>query len=260
MKSLKPFIKWVGGKSKLLKTLKEYIPNEFDTYIEPFLGGGAMVFYLQPKKAIISDINAKLINTYIQVRDNLEQVIIALQSKSVDKETYLKIRSEFNQKEVALNVELAAKFIYLNKASFGGVYRENSKGEYNVPFANGRVKIAVDYENLKNISCYLNDNDVKILHQSFEKTLEMVGQNDFIYLDPPYIKEKSNSFTKYNKDDFGVEDCKKIFSLVTGKWLMSNSVSILDSDVVKNEYKIIDSVQSIGKHKKKEVIIFNLKD
>lgn len=255
---MKPFIKWVGGKSKLVKILEKKIPIDYNTYVEPFIGGGALFFYLKPKKAIISDINSKLINTYIQIRDNITLLIDCLKSIPVNEFEYKRIRKEFNECQ-ELNYKMAAYFIYLNKSSFGGVYRENSKGYYNVPFAKGRVKISIDYENLLEISEYLKSNDVQILCQPFEKTITILDKNDFVYIDPPYVKENVNSFTKYNKQDFNNDDCERLLEMVSNKckWIMSNSESIIYCDFIHEyNYELIQSTQSMAKKKKNEVVVF----
>ena len=197
MDNLKPFLRWAGGKTWLLKHLSKYLPsNGFHDYHEPFLGGGSVFFSLRPKKAFLSDLNADLIETYDQVKKNVEKVILELSKFENTADFYYEIRStKFN--EIAQN---AAKFIYLNQTSFKGIYRVNLKVEYNVSFGY-RTKWFFSAEGLRSISKSLAN--VELNHLDFTETLPNIKENDLVFLDPPYtVTHNNNGFIKYNKKLF----------------------------------------------------------
>lgn len=215
----KPFVKWVGGKTQLLEEVRKSLPanmlmrNEL-IYIEPFVGGGAILFWILQefpniKRAIINDINAELICTYRVIQNNVNSLINKLaiiqnQYISLDKEGrkeyFLEKRNLFNSK-LCSEVETAALFIFLNRTCFNGLYRVNSKGNFNVPhgrYANPKI---CDKENLLAVSNILQR--VEILCGDFEKTEEYAGENSIFYLDPPYKPlSETSSFTSYTKDGF----------------------------------------------------------
>ena len=243
--NIKPFLKWVGGKRKLIPQLEVKFPdyiksNEF-TYVEPFLGGGAMFFYLiskySIKKAYLNDINDKLIDTYVNVRDNSDKIIKALKKlessyyKSSDKkEFFLKKRSEFNK--LSLSIKKSSLFIFLNKVGFNGMYRENSKGEYNIPFGDMNEPKICDKKLIENISKLLNENEIQFSSKSFEDVL-IDEKNVFYYLDPPYMPiSKTSSFTDYTsknqyKNDINLQNkiCEYCHKINTSDsfFLQSNS-------------------------------------
>ena len=207
----KPFVKWVGGKRQLLKQFKKlelYPPEEigFDssknTYFEPFVGGGAVFLDTLPEKAILSDMNEELVITYNVIKTNLKKLIFKLKihKKNNSKEYFLKIRSQ--QINKLSNISIAARFIYLNRTCFNGMYRVNKSGGFNVPYGKYDNPLIVDEDNLKKISKSLQK--VKILHQDYKKTIEKAKKGDFIYFDPPYAPlNPTSSFTAYTKDGFG---------------------------------------------------------
>ena len=143
----KPFLKWAGGKKRLLPRLLKFVPKEYNNYYEPFLGGGSLFFALRPKKAYLSDLNEELINTYTQVRNNVSEVIKHLKGMKYNKKSYYKIR-DMKPKN---NAKRAAKFIYLNKTCWNGLYRVNPQGEFNVPIGRYKNPTICDEENLKNV-------------------------------------------------------------------------------------------------------------
>lgn len=201
----RPFVKWAGGKRQLIKQLLENVPLQYNRYIEPFVGGGALLFELLPKRAIISDINAEIINAYQVIRDDLDKLINNLKKHVNTKDYFYKIRSKNPNKMTS--VQRASRFIYLNKTCFNGLYRENSKGEFNVPFGNYKNPKIVDKENLIAVSEYLNSNEVEIMCQDYIKTALLAEPGDFVYFDPPYYPlNTTSSFTKYNKHDFNEQD------------------------------------------------------
>lgn len=220
----RPFLKWAGGKTQLLPQMEPYLPARFGTYHEPFLGGGAMFFHLSSTgritDAILSDMNLRLIRTYLGVRDSVEKVINALAYWKCDAETYTTIRDRFNLSEhrngEAPAWETAALFIYLNKCCFNGLYRENPKGHFNVPFGHKKPDHTfLDPDNLRACSKALQQ--AVIVHQPFTQRLtklvdlDSVGQiadspPDFVYCDPPYIPlTETSDFTAYVMGGFGLD-------------------------------------------------------
>ncbi|WP_427874056.1 Dam family site-specific DNA-(adenine-N6)-methyltransferase [Flavobacterium sp. MMS24-S5] len=200
----KPFLKWAGGKTQMLDELTNYIPEKYNKYIEPFLGGGAMFFYIQPKNAILSDLNPELINCYITVRDRVEELIIALKKYSNDEELFYKIRS---LKVENLNeLDRAARFIFLNKTCFNGLYRENKKGEFNVPYGKNKNVNIANVDVLRNASLALAN--AKIICADYKYTLRRYSEkDDFVFLDPPYDAVNATSdFQRYTKHSFYDDD------------------------------------------------------
>lgn len=202
----KPFVKWVGGKRQLLKQfrlLDLYPPEKFDvktaSYFEPFVGGGAVFFDLLPRKAFLSDLNSELVTTYNVIKNNVEKLILALNMHEYDKEYYLKIRAQ-NQKQLS-DIEIAARFIYLNRTCFNGMYRVNSKGGFNVPFGKYTNPQICDEQNLRRVSKALAD--VEIRHEDYKEVLKKATKGDFVYFDPPYYPvSKTASFTSYTAESF----------------------------------------------------------
>jgi len=223
MEKASPFIKWVGGKSKLLKEIDKNLPNlvkkSHFIYGEPFLGGGAVFFHLiskyNLKKAYLNDLNGSLVNTYLDIRDNhrllskyLKEISNEYNLSNNKKSLYLKKRKEFNSLDKSL--EKSCLFIFLNKTGFNGMYRENSKGEFNIPFGNMKNPKIFNKELIDTISILLNEKDIKFSSKSFEQ-FNIEEENIFYYLDPPYRPiSKTSSFTDYTKSDFNDEVQKKL--------------------------------------------------
>jgi DNA adenine methylase len=196
----KPFLRWAGGKSWLIKHLANFLPKDgFDTYHEPFLGGGSVFFHLKPNRAVLSDLNKDLIDTFSQVKTDVESVISELANFENTESCYYKIREENYENEA----KRAARFIFLNQTSFNGIYRVNLKGEYNVPFGYRNVKV-FNPENLKAASKILTNVDLQ--HADFGKTIINIKERDLVFLDPPYtVTHNNNGFIKYNKKLFDLE-------------------------------------------------------
>jgi DNA adenine methylase len=239
-----PFVKWAGGKSQLLRILKLFVPENYDTYIEPFLGGGALFFSLMPQKAIVNDINQELINAYLVIRDKVSDLIESLKKHKNDMEYFYKIR-RLDPKTLS-DIERASRFIYLNKTCYNGLYRENSKGEFNVPFGKYKNPKILDEENLIAISEYLNSADITILNKDYKEVCSMAKKGDFVYLDPPYYPvSKTSSFTKYSKYDFTEKDqieLSHVFKELDRKGcyvMLSNS----NTDFIKNLYKDFEIIE-----------------
>ena len=196
----KPFLRWAGGKTWFKKHIADFLPvNGYNQYHEPFLGGAAIFFHLQHSPAFLSDLNLDLIETYIEIRDNVEEVISHLKQFKNTKEFYYKVRSsKYRSKS-----KQAAKFIYLNQTSFNGIYRVNLKGEYNVPYGY-RTKDFFEPENLRQVSIALKD--ASINHCGFTQTINNIQENDLVFLDPPYtVAHNDNGFIKYNAKLFDLE-------------------------------------------------------
>jgi DNA adenine methylase len=204
MNRIVPFVNWAGGKSQLIPQMLPYFSKgqEYHRYIEPFLGGAAVFLTLRPKNAILADSNEELINCYQVVRDNVETLIDLLSKHVRDKDHYYRVRQLDPR---ALDpAARAARFIYLNKTCYNGVYRVNLQGKFNVPFGNRKAKI-YDEENLCKISGILKD--AQLVAQSYETTLRQAQPGDFIYLDPPYYRSsKTANFAKYTSKPFSEED------------------------------------------------------
>lgn len=206
----KPFVKWVGGKRQLIKQFREmglYPPEEFDpmknSYFEPFLGGGAVFFDLLPEKAYLSDMNFDLVTTYNVIKNDVESLILSLKNRTVSKEYFLEVRAQKVSELTPL--EIASRFIYLNRTCFNGMYRVNSKGEFNVPFGDNKNPLICDEVNLRKVSKALQN--VEIKHQDYKETVKNAKKGDFVYLDPPYHPmSQTASFTSYTKEAFGPKE------------------------------------------------------
>ncbi len=243
----KPFVKWVGGKGQLLEQLSNLLPKDFSmrtdiTYVEPFVGGGAMLFHMLStypniKKAIINDLNKDLITTYKVVKNKPNELINALRviqkeyrsqrNNDERKAYYLEKRQRYNLHQES-EVETAALFIFLNRTCFNGLYRVNSKGGYNVPFGKAVNPLICDEETIRMDSKLLQK--VEILNGDFEALEKYVTSSSFFYFDPPYRPlTQTASFTAYSKDGFGDDQQKRLaeFCRRLDKeghlWLLSNS-------------------------------------
>ncbi|MCX5983460.1 MAG: DNA adenine methylase [Nostocales cyanobacterium LacPavin_0920_SED1_MAG_38_18] len=192
----RPFLKWAGGKTRLISQYKDYFPQHYQTYYEPFLGGGAVFFHLQPSHAVLTDINADLVITYRCVRDNLEELITLLQAHQQrhNSEYYYDLRNYHN----GTDLTKAARFIYLNKTCFNGLYRVNSQGKFNVPVGKYKNPGICQEEVLRVASLALQK--VEIKQANFAEVLNYAtGTNDFVYFDPPYYPlNKTSNFTAYS--------------------------------------------------------------
>ena len=216
---ISPFVKWAGGKKQLLDRLEERMPETYGQYYEPFIGGGALLLDVQPKNAIVNDVNEQLLNVYRQLKADAEAVISilnGLDAVECNKEHYLKMRAEYNKKIAAhiLDAECAALTIWINKHCFNGLYRVNSKGLFNVPYNNKVGGASMSEENLRGIGAYLNSGDIEIREGDFEAACADVRAGDFVYFDSPYIPvSETASFTDYRKDGFSYEDHRRLADL-----------------------------------------------
>ena len=212
----KPFVKWAGGKRQIINELKKYVPEEYGCYYEPFIGGGALFFELAPKHAVINDSNKELMNVYKVMTDDEKynkmcKLLNNYETKNSE-EFYYEIRNKDRDKEKfgKLNdYTKAARTIYINKACFNGLYRVNSKGEFNVPYNKKTNVNTYDSENLLVVHMYLTMNDVEILNVDFEEALKNAKEGDFVYIDPPYDSVNS-SFTSYTEEGFGKDEQRRL--------------------------------------------------
>ena len=184
-----PVVKWVGGKRQLLGEIMPLIPREMSVYCEPFLGGGAVLFSLQPKEAIVNDLNQDLMTVYEVVRDDVEALIQLLGKHENTAEYFYALRDLDRDREqygAMTKVEKASRLIYLNKTCFNGLFRVNSAGEFNTPFGRYKNPNIVNELVLRAVSQYFNDNKIVFYREHFAETLKRVQEGGFVYLDPPY--------------------------------------------------------------------------
>lgn len=228
----RPFLKWAGGKTRLLNDLGPMVPRFSGRYFEPFVGGGAMFFHLAPEKAVISDVNRELINTYQVVQNQVEPLIHSLRKHQNSADHYYEIR-DWDRMPVFLSLGLiqrASRFIYLNKTCFNGLHRVNQKGQFNVPFGKYKNPKICDADSLRAVSESLQG--IQIKHVSFSRLLSIPNapvSGDFVYLDPPYVPIDQDSFTSYTPKDFDMEDQQELLELCKSldekgiKFMLSNS-------------------------------------
>lgn len=268
--SPRPVLKWAGGKRQLIPQLMKNLPDLFGTYYEPFVGGGALFFELSSRgkisKALLSDINPSLIDVYLAVRDNVDQVIELLKQYRHEEAYYYQIRS-LDPGKLSL-AEKAARIIYLNKTCYNGLFRENRSGQFNVPFGHYKNPKICDEPNLRAVSRLIRP--VEILCRHFSTIIAVAQPGDFVYFDPPYhpISATAN-FTSYDRNGFGEKDqikLRDIFTELTRKGIkamLSNS----DTPFIRglySDYKISRvyasrpvSSKSSSRGKVAEVIICN---
>jgi DNA adenine methylase len=224
-----PFLKWAGGKRQLLPQIEALLPARIETYYEPFLGGAALFFRLATlgrfKRAVLADANPELVNCYRQIRDHVESVIEVLGKYRNERRRYYAVRA----KVPASDVERAARLIYLNRCGYNGLYRVNSKGQFNVPFGRYRRPLICDVEKLTAASAALQGIEIEVA--DFEATVGAAGPKDFVYFDPPYVPlSKTSSFTAYT-GQFGAAQQERLARLLRALGsadvpaLLSNSYS-----------------------------------
>lgn len=241
--SAKPFLRWAGGKSWLLKELKSYLPTDFNNYHEPFVGGGAVFIYLKSigmikNNTLLSDQNKDLINVYAAIKEDPNSLIDFLKKYKNNKDYYYYIRD----KKFQNNIERAAQFIYLNRTSFNGIYRVNLKGKYNVPYGFKKYKQLFDFENIKNIGKLLSNVDLK--NGDFEDYFDRIEKNDLVFLDPPYtVAHENNGFIKYNQKIFAWEDQERLERYIHGikekqaYFILTNAAHININNLFQNSGK-----------------------
>lgn len=283
---IKPFVKWVGGKRQLIPQIEKFLPTEiFNDYYEPFAGAGALFFHVLPVNAHINDMNSELINTYKTIRDDIENLIKKLKEheKNNSKEYYYSVRLWDRQKGYnnRSNATKAARFIYMNKVGFNGLYRVNLKGQFNVPYGRYVNPNICDEVLLRSISKYFNEKNIEFSSVDFEKAVENVGRGAFVYFDPPYDPiSKTSSFTEYQKGGFDQDEQKRLKRVADdlvhrgAKVILSNSNTEFINDLYRNKLadaksdvdyfivELVDAKRSInskadGRGKIKEVLIIS---
>lgn len=255
---MKPIVKWAGGKTQLLSCIKEKLPAEYNTYYEPFLGGAAVLLDLNPTKAVVNDINPELINMYRQIRNDPAAVELCLSQIDVihammdAKETYYEVRDAFNNDLGTNTITQAARFIYLNKHCFNGLYRVNSKGLFNVPF-NGRLKgVSFTPGHFKKVATILQDVDIRC--GDYKDMVLEAQSGDLVFFDSPYAPLNPASFVDYTKEGFGYEDHVKLAEIF--KELTNRGVYCIltnhDTPLIRELYKdytieVVDVRRSINR-------------
>jgi DNA adenine methylase len=215
--NIAPFIKWAGGKRQLLAQIRERMPESFNNYYEPFVGGGAVIFDLLPTSAVINDINKALVNAYKQICNASDDFLKKLNELDEamwedGKEYYYSLREHYNDKlmKEEFDVELAALFVFINKHCFNGLYRVNGKGLFNVPYNNSRNS-SCDEDTIRAISEYLKN--VTILEGDFQAACQNAKKGDFVFIDSPYAPLNPTSFESYTKEGFDIESHKRLADL-----------------------------------------------
>lgn len=250
-KLIMPIVKWVGGKRQLLPELESRLPKKFNTYYEPFFGGGALLFHMQPKKAVINDVNKGLISMYQIVKNQPEDLIKDLKKHINTSDYFYSIRDKDRSKlefDKLNDIEKASRLIYLNKTCFNGLYRVNSSGEFNTPFGGYKQPNIVNEATIKAVSEYFNKIEIRFLNLDFEKSLDGIKKGDFVYFDPPYDPvSTSSNFTGYNESGFTRKDQERLRDLCVEldemgvKFMLSNSAS----DFIKELYSSFKSVEIV---------------
>lgn len=215
-----PVLKWVGGKRQLMDEIKKHLPDDINklTYYEPFIGGGALLFELQPKRAIVNDVNSELINVYEMIRDNVEGLIADLEKHENSSEYFYEIRDLDRDKfkyQTLTDLERASRILYLNKTCFNGLFRVNSSGEFNTPYGKYKNPNIVNEVGLRAVSNYFNRSKIEFRCGDFEDAITGIRKNSFVYLDPPYDPvSDSSSFTGYAKGGFGRDEQIRLKEMV----------------------------------------------
>lgn len=237
---VRPFLKWAGGKRQLLPELLKYVPPRIGMYYEPFIGGGALFFALQRRRAVVSDSNTELINCYKVIRDDVEGLIEALRQYQNREEYYYAVRDWDRAPDFAARsaIERASRIVYLNKTCYNGLFRVNSQGQFNVPFGRYADPNIVDAAVLRAVNKYLQSAEVNILTSDFAEAVCEARRGDFVYFDPPYDPVSDTaSFTGYDINGFGREQqvrLKQLCDTLTNrgcKVLVSNAYTPFIADL-----------------------------
>ena len=264
------FIRWAGGKSWLCKHLYKYLPDDFEDYYEPFLGSGAVFFYLASKgfikgNSFLSDLNSDLIKAYIEVRDNCERLISILSSMQYSREEYYRIRALYNETRSSINI--GALFIYLNRTCFNGIYRVSRKGKYNVPYGvDEKGEISQDYsQKLKADSLLLKNAIVKNASYDYILSADFhLKEKSLVFLDPPYtVSHNNNGFIEYNKKIFDLDNqyiLRKVLDKIDAEnsyFIMTNAHHKIIRDIFDGYYFFEEERQSLigGKKAKRGSIL-----
>ncbi|EKV00771.1 DNA adenine methylase Dam [Leptolyngbya sp. PCC 7375] len=241
--ALRPFLKWAGGKRQLIPELLKYAPDSYGRYYEPFIGGGALLLTLRPAQATISDRNQELINCYQVVKGSVDDLIQNLQQHRNEKAYFYEVRSWDRQTEFIdkTAIQRAARIIFLNKTCYNGLFRVNSKGQFNAPFGRYKNPTIADETVLRNVSAYLNLANVTIRQADFAVAVADAGPGDFVYFDPPYDPVSTTaSFTGYYRNGFDRTEQQRLKSIVDNltmrdcKVLLSNAYTEFIQDLYRD--------------------------
>ncbi|WP_416198663.1 MAG: Site-specific DNA-methyltransferase (adenine-specific) [Sporanaerobacter sp.] len=268
-----PVVKWVGGKRQLISEIDKYLPSNYSTYYEPFLGGGAVLFHLQPHKAVVNDINEELMNLYQVIKDNVEDLIEDLKKHKNEPDYFYKIREldrDIQKYNELTPVERASRIHYLNKTCYNGLFRVNSQGQFNVPFGRYKNPNIVNETTLRAVSNYFNTANIIFKCCDFEEAVKGCRKGSFIYFDPPYDPiSDTSSFTGYDKGGFGKTEQKRLKDLCDNlnkrgvKFLLSNSQTQFILDLYKDyRIEIVQAKRTINSKGNKrgevnEVLVMN---
>jgi DNA adenine methylase len=240
VQSLSPFLKWVGGKRWLAMHYHHLFPTRFDRYVEPFLGSAAVFFYLQPDNALLSDSNSELINTYQQVRSNAAEIQAALRRHHQNhNETYYYVE---RRRKHRADHERAAQFIYLNRVCWNGLYRVNTRGEFNVPLGT-KTNVILPTDDFYQSAVILKN--ANLLISDFEPVMMQVRADDFVFIDPPYVtRHNFNGFVKYNDKLFRWEDQERLCTVIRDAATRGAKILVTNAD----HPSIRDLYRGVGRH------------
>jgi len=241
-----PFLKWAGGKRWLANSSELQIPTAFNNYIEPFLGGAALFFHINPESAILSDLNGDLIEVYEVIKNNHAELesLLLLHHEFHSKEYYYSARA----KVPSSTVERAARFIYLNRTCWNGLYRVNLKGTFNVPIGT-KTAVCMDTDNFPEIARLLKNVTIRV--SDFESTIAMAGESDFVFVDPPYtVKHNNNNFIKYNETIFGWKDQERLHAALLGAKERGAFILVTNADheCIRSLYSDFGSYSQVSRH------------
>ena len=272
-KLVAPVVKWVGGKRQLLSEISPLLPKRITSYCEPFLGGGAVLFSIQPSKAIVNDLNSDLITVYEVIRDDVEELIDNLKKHENSSEYFYTVRDMDRNKETYAamsKVERASRLIYLNKTCFNGLFRVNSSGEFNSPFGHYKNPNIVNEPVLRAVNKYFSSSNITFCNEDFAVTLGRISKGSFVYLDPPYdpVSDTAN-FTGYNRGGFDrneqirLKQCCDELTQRGVKFMLSNSATTFIKELYKDyDISIVQAKRAINSDASKrgaieEVLIRN---
>lgn len=256
-KLVAPIVKWVGGKRQLIDVITPLLPKRMPSYCEPFLGGGALLFSIQPSKAIVNDLNKDLMLVYEVIRDDVNALVESLQTHENTAEHYYAVRDMDRNKEdykILSRVDKASRLIYLNKTCFNGLFRVNSSGEFNTPFGNYKNPNIVNEPVLRAVSRYFNTSSISFFSEDFTETLARIKKDTFVYLDPPYdpVSDTAN-FTGYNQGGFNKDEqirLKRACDDLTNrgiKFMLSNSSTMFIKELYDGyDIRIIKAKRTIN--------------
>lgn len=255
---VQPFVKWVGGKRQLLTEIQNAMPpkKSYSTYYEPFVGGGAVLFHNQPKKAVINDYNADLINAYEVIKNNVDELIDSLKKHENTEDYFYKQRELDRQPDFNLltEVEKASRLIYLNKTCFNGLYRVNSQGFFNTPYGRYKNPNIVNEHVLRALNTYFSKNNIIFRNGDFEDAVKNIRKGAFVYFDPPYAPISTTSnYTGYTLAGFNEADQIRLKKLCDKldkqgvKWLLSNSKVDFITELYKDyDIQIVNAKRNVN--------------